>query len=77
MLAFQMESKVTLIIGSNTLAASRALSALEADSKVVIITKGGAHSACEELKWRAHNHELKLVDIGLSRSRNQSNWSSY
>jgi uroporphyrin-III C-methyltransferase len=51
-----------LILGSNSLAASRAFSALEADSQVVIIAKGGRDNACEELRWRASQNQLTLLD---------------
>ena len=63
MLAFRMQAKLTLVIGSNRLAASRCLSALEADSRVVVLAKGGVAEACDELKWRAQQKELELVDF--------------
>lgn len=61
-LTFRLQNKTTLILGSNSLAASRAFSALEADSQVVVITQGGAQNACEEIKWRASQGQLKVVD---------------
>ena len=61
-LTFRLQSKITLILGSNSLAASRAFSALEADSQVVIIAKGGRDNACEELRWRASQNQLTLLD---------------
>ena len=61
-LTFRMPSKTTLIIGSSTLAASRAFAALEADSQVVVIAKGGLTNACEELRWRATQGQLTLLD---------------
>ena len=61
-LTFRMPSKTTLIIGSSTLAASRAFAALEADSQVVVIAKGGLINACEELRWRATQGQLTLLD---------------
>jgi uroporphyrin-III C-methyltransferase len=44
------------------LAASRAFAALEADSHVVIIAKGGLDNACEELRWRADRGQLTVLD---------------
>lgn len=61
-LTFRLQSKTTLILGSNSLAASRAFSALEADSHVVIIAKGGLDNACEELRWRAGQSQLTVLD---------------
>ena len=61
-LAFRLQSRTTLIIGSGKLAASRALSALEADSTVVVLTSGGLDSACEELRWRAGQGQLTVLD---------------
>ena len=61
MLAFR--ARLVLIIGSNKLAATRAFSALESDSKVVVLAKGGVTNACEELKWRSENGELEVLDF--------------
>jgi len=61
-LTFRLQSKTTLILGSNTLAAFRAFAALEADSQVVIIAKGGLRNACEELRWRASQGQLTMLD---------------
>ncbi|KAJ6601134.1 uroporphyrin-III C-methyltransferase [Mycena vulgaris] len=61
-LSFRLQSRSTLILGSGTLAASRAFSALEADSAVTIISKGGLVSACEELQWRAQQQQLTVLD---------------
>jgi uroporphyrin-III C-methyltransferase len=61
-LTFRLQSKTTLILGSNSLAASRAFSALEADSEVVIIANGGLENACEELRWRASQSQLTVLD---------------
>ncbi|KAI0343566.1 uroporphyrin-III C-methyltransferase [Trametopsis cervina] len=63
LLSFRLQARTVLIVGSNSLAASRAFSALEADSSVVVIAKGGEASACEELKWRAQRGQLTLLDI--------------
>ncbi|KAI5115661.1 hypothetical protein M0805_004099 [Coniferiporia weirii] len=60
MLAFR--PKLTLIVGSNTLAASRAFNALETGSAIVILARGGIGAACDELKWRAQNAELEILD---------------
>ncbi|KAF8688705.1 hypothetical protein AX14_003435 [Amanita brunnescens Koide BX004] len=61
-LAFRLQSRTTLIIGSGKLAATRAFSALEADSTVVVLASGGLESACEELRWRAGQGQLTLLD---------------
>ncbi|KAF6753268.1 uroporphyrin-III C-methyltransferase, partial [Ephemerocybe angulata] len=49
-----------LIIGSGPLAASRAFSALEAESEVHILAPGGLEDACDELKWRASQCQITL-----------------
>lgn len=60
------------IVGNNALAASRALAALESDSDVIVFSKGGINSVCEELRWRANNNQITIVDLntlpGPSRS---------
>ncbi|CAL1694694.1 unnamed protein product [Somion occarium] len=63
-LSFRLHRRTVLIIGSNALAASRAFAALDADSSVVVIARGGIHAACDELKWRAQNGQLTVVDWG-------------
>ncbi|KZT42596.1 uroporphyrin-III C-methyltransferase [Sistotremastrum suecicum HHB10207 ss-3] len=62
-LAFRLQSKTTLIIGSNTLAANRAFAALEAESDVIVLAPGGEASACDELQWRMHQKQLSIVDM--------------
>ncbi|THH11069.1 hypothetical protein EW145_g887, partial [Phellinidium pouzarii] len=61
MLAFR--PTLTLIVGSDRLAASRAFSALEADSNVLVLAKGGTNYVCDELRWRADNGELEILDL--------------
>ncbi|KAG5638926.1 hypothetical protein H0H81_008695 [Sphagnurus paluster] len=61
-LAFRLQSHITLILGSGTLAASRAYSALDADSKVFILATGGLSGACEEIQWRASRDQVTFVD---------------
>ncbi|KAJ7045153.1 uroporphyrin-III C-methyltransferase [Mycena alexandri] len=61
-LSFRLRSRATLILGSGSLAASRAFSALEADSTVTVISKSGLASACEELQWRARQNQLTVLD---------------
>ncbi|TFK65920.1 uroporphyrin-III C-methyltransferase [Pluteus cervinus] len=61
LLAFQLTSKVVLVVGSSRLAASRAFSALEAGSSVIVLTKD-ISTACEELRWRGSHGQLTLVD---------------
>ncbi|KAL5519592.1 MET1 [Sanghuangporus vaninii] len=61
MLAFR--PKLTLIIGSNKLAATRAFAALEADSRVAILARGDIEATCEELKWRTEHGEVEMHDF--------------
>ena len=63
LLSFKLHRQTVVIIGANTLAASRAFAALEADSTVIILSSGGIDSACEELRWRADNGQLQIVDL--------------
>lgn len=63
LLSFRLQKRTVVIIGSNALAASRSFSALEADSRVVVLAKGGVQAACEELRWRAEHGEIQVVDI--------------
>lgn len=62
-LSFRLHDKTTLILGSTQLAASRAFSALEADSNVIVIAKGGINNACDELRWRAQQDQLTILDL--------------
>ncbi|KAJ7053924.1 uroporphyrin-III C-methyltransferase [Mycena amicta] len=62
LLSFRLQSRTTLIIGSGPLAASRAFAALEADSTVVVLAIGGVETACAELRWRAEQGQVQLVD---------------
>ena len=62
-LSFRLHKRTVVVIGSNALAASRAFSALEADSEVVVLAKGGPEVACEELRWRAEHGEVSLIDF--------------
>ena len=64
-LTFRLHRKSILILGSNPLAASRAFAALEADSQVIVIGKGGFETACEELRWRARRGQITLLDWDL------------
>ena len=63
LLAFRPVEKTILIIGGNTLAASRAFAALEADADVIVLAKGGHDGSCEELRWRATQGQLNLLDL--------------
>jgi uroporphyrin-III C-methyltransferase len=63
LLSFRLLARTAIVVGSNPLAASRAFSALEADSTVVVIAKGGLESACDELKWRAQQGQLIILDF--------------
>lgn len=63
LLAFRPVQKNFLIIGGNTLAASRAFAAMEAEAAVIVLAKGGHDGACEELRWRAKQGQLTLLDL--------------
>ena len=63
LLAFKAAEKLIIIIGGNTLAATRAFAALEAEAKVIVLAKGGADASCEELRWRAKQGQLTLLDL--------------
>ncbi|KAF7302419.1 Uroporphyrin-III c-methyltransferase [Mycena chlorophos] len=60
-LSFRLQRRRTLIIGSGSLAASRAFAALEADSEVLVLAPGGLGSACAELRWRAEQGQLSVL----------------
>lgn len=62
MLSFRLERQTVLVIGGNTLAASRAFAALEADAKVVVMCPKGYDGACEELQWRETQGQLSIID---------------
>ena len=63
LLAFHAQPQTAvLILGGDQLAATRTLSALEANYEVVIMTPGGRASVCEELAWRADRAQLTIVD---------------
>ena len=62
LLSFRLQHKVTLILGSGTLAATRAFAALEADSSVILLANGGINAACEELQWRTRQGQIRFVD---------------
>lgn len=62
LLSFRGKQTV-LIVGSNSLAASRAFSALEADSTVIVIANGGQKAACDEIRWRADQGQLNILDL--------------
>ena len=61
-LAFRLPNKITLVLGSGSLAASRAFAALEADSDVVVLAKGGIDTACDEIRWRASHGQLTFIN---------------
>lgn len=65
MLAFRMTGKLTVIVGAGRLAASRALHALEADSRVIVLCRGGTGGdlCCDELRWREKNGEVEVRDL--------------
>ncbi|KAJ8507213.1 hypothetical protein ONZ45_g10400 [Pleurotus djamor] len=59
-LSFRLHNRTTIIIGGGQLAATRAFAALEADSIVVIITRG---PPCDELCWREQQGQLTILDF--------------
>ncbi|KAH9950961.1 uroporphyrin-III C-methyltransferase [Amylocystis lapponica] len=63
LLSFRLQQQAVVVIGSDSFAASRAFASLEADSTVIVIAKGGHAAACEELKWRASQGQLILLDL--------------
>ncbi|KAF7307727.1 Uroporphyrin-III c-methyltransferase [Mycena kentingensis (nom. inval.)] len=73
LLSWRPSAKTTLIIGSGPLAATRAFAALEADSSVVVIAKGGPNAACAELQWRSTQGQLVLLDWDALPQTSQSN----
>ncbi|EJC98621.1 uroporphyrin-III C-m [Fomitiporia mediterranea MF3/22] len=74
MLAFR--PKLTVVIGSNRLAATRAFAALEADSAVVILARGGFEFACEELQWRSTKEELEILDLDEMVGQGREGWDA-
>ena len=63
LLAFRPVKKNVLIIGGNSLAASRAFAALEAEANVLVLVNGGLKESCEELRWRAEQQQISLFDL--------------
>ncbi|KAF9040274.1 hypothetical protein BDZ89DRAFT_1060705 [Hymenopellis radicata] len=59
LLSFRLDHKTILILGSGSLAASRAFAALEADAKVIVLARG---DVCDELKYRAQHGQITVVD---------------
>lgn len=72
MLSFRLEQKTTVLLGSGSLAASRAFSALEAGSSVVVLSRGGRSTACEEIQWRADQGQLIIIDLSTLPSTSDS-----
>lgn len=62
LLSIRLQNKTVLVLGSGPLAASRVFAALEANASVIVLSKGGLISACDELKWRAQQNQLSLLD---------------
>lgn len=59
LLTFKGPRTTVLIIGGDALAASRTFAALEAGIQVFILAKG---TICDELKWRADQRQISLID---------------
>jgi len=62
LLSVRLQNKSVLVLGSEALAASRVFASLEANASVIVLAKGGLSSACDELKWRAHQKQVSFVD---------------
>jgi len=68
-LSFRLKHRTVLVLGSGALAASRVFAALEADSSVILLARGGIGAACDELKWRIEQRQVDFIDWdGLSGS---------
>ncbi|EJD54567.1 tetrapyrrole methylase [Auricularia subglabra TFB-10046 SS5] len=65
LLAFRPTRQTVLIVGTGTLAATRAFAALEADARVVVFCPF-ASDVCEELAWRAEHGQVELCRHGES-----------
>lgn len=63
LLSFRPVKKQVVVIGGNALAAKRAFAALEADATVLVLARGGVDASCEELRWRAKQGQLELLDL--------------
>ncbi|KAF9785505.1 uroporphyrin-III C-methyltransferase [Thelephora terrestris] len=76
LLSFRLEKKKTVIVGSSALAAKRAFAALEADSSVVVFSKGD-DTLCDELRWRADHGQLTLIPMGPTEGEDEELLESY
>jgi uroporphyrin-III C-methyltransferase len=72
LLSFRMERKTVVVVGGNALAASRAFAALEADARVVVLCAQGREGACDELRWRASQGQLTILDHASTPSSSAS-----
>ena len=75
LLSFRLEKKTTVIVGSGALAAKRAFAALEADSSVVVFSKGDG--LCDELRWRAGHGQLTLKPLDPTEEKDEDILESY
>lgn len=75
LLSFRLEKKTTVIVGSSSLAAKRAFAALEADSYVVVFSKGDV--LCDELRWRADHDQLTIKPLGSTEEEDEELLESY
>jgi uroporphyrin-III C-methyltransferase len=64
-LTFQPHGQVCVVVGTNRLAATRALSMLEADAKVVIASETGVEDASfsDELRYRTTKGQMTFVQL--------------
>ena len=62
LIALPLARKTTLIIGDGALAATRSTAALQADSKVIVLTPSRSNISSEEIKVRGERGELSIVE---------------
>jgi len=61
MLAFKSQGGSVLIIGSNTVAATRAFAAREADYNVLLLAPGDLQNACPEIRHRVETAQAEML----------------
>jgi uroporphyrin-III C-methyltransferase len=62
MLAFKSQANSVLIIGSNTIAATRAFVARDADYDILILAPGNLDNACPEIRYRVDNGQAEILN---------------
>lgn len=64
MVAFQLKGKKVLVVGTNTVAASRVLAVLEADGQVSLV--GDRTRVCQELEYRITHDQISWAGAAFS-----------